>query len=425
MSANNLPHWGEVEAVKEFIQNMVFAKTILRDEISIKYENGKAIISNSPSGFNKGKLLIGESEQRSVSGAPGEYGEGTKAGMCVARRLGLSVTLQTNGFKVTPELEPSSIDSSVNSLVFYIEDNNIHTGTTVEIECSEESLQQAKSYFAVLNGIDEELLNTESIIDSISDTIYVNGVKITETTSIQSYNFTSPELMNRDRNSVNMDKVKGEVSQLISKINEVDRASVILQEIINNDELLEAQSGIQEWGANAEVWKEAVHRLYGDKVAISTGTDSDTKARYHKFNLISKLPNKWLWFFKQYLEIYTTDELDALSTPSTRASVKPHGTESTNLGWCKRLIKLYYGDYGTVKVSNKVLDQHNNECYGCYDPTTDIIWLEKSILSDKEQCFKTLLHETVHRITGASDNTLEFTRGWEEATWGILMRGTK
>ena len=76
-----------------------------------------------------------------------------------------------------------------------------------------------------------------------------------------------------------------------------------------------------------------------------------------------------------------------------------------------------------MKVSETLVDEHGNPCLGLYDRDKDETWLKREILSNKEELFKTLLHETIHRETGARDNTEEFTRGWENACWGIMNRG--
>ena len=102
---------------------------------------------------------------------------------------------------------------------------------------------------------------------------------------------------------------------------------------------------------------------------------------------------------------------------------KRQSEESATLGWAKRLIKIYYGDYGTVRISETVHDSYGNEVWGLYDRGTDTTWIKRSLLESKEETFKTLLHETIHRVSGAEDNTAEFTNEWERACWLILTKG--
>jgi hypothetical protein len=417
ISVNNLKNWGELEAVKEFLQNAVYAKTILSDEVSIEHDGTMAIIHNTPSGFTKGKLLIGESEQSDVAGAPGQYGEGMKAAMAVARRAGLECLVQTNGFTVRPELEPSQLDESVNSLVFYIEDNDNNGGTTFMIQCSEQVFEQAKSAFAVLSGVDEELVKENSVLSDEGGSIYVNGVLVYKYPSVFNYNFTSAELMNRDRSTVDINKVRGYVSGVMKHMTS-GMIKAILDAGMKDDTILEAQCSPQ----NEQAWKVAVAHAYGSKVAIHSTTESDTQAKYRGFKVISP-PNIWESYFVYNLNIPYSSDIAKQAKAASKTHRKPSADESQNLGWAKRLIKLYYADYGTVKVAEDLHDEYGNKAYGLYDRKTGVTWLEKGILTDKQETFKTLLHETVHRETGASDNTEEFTRGWEHASWMILTRG--
>jgi len=435
ISANNLRHWGMLEVVKEFLQNAVFAKTILGNEISIEATpivggvDGEilAVIKNTPDGFTRGKLLIGESEQADVAGAPGQYGEGMKAAMAVARRLGMECEILTNGMFIKPELEPSSLDPELNALVFYIEDVEWNQGTEFRIRCTEEILEKAKTYFAVLEGIDEELVKVDSILDDYENVVYVNGVMITETPTVFGYNFTDPELMNRDRTSINHNKLKDSVKKMILELKSQHLIEALLQGLVADDTTVEAQLPANYYYPYydvKDVWKKAGQAVFGTQVAIATGTDSDAQARYRRYKLLTTVPSNWKQFFSDILGIKPSDQIEGLVDKPKNKHTKPTAEENGNLGWAKRLIKLYYGDYGTVRVSDKVVDEHGNDHWaGLYVPKDDLTWLRRDILSSKELTFKVLLHETIHRITGAQDNTDRFTKEWEHATWMVLTRG--
>lgn len=420
ISANYLPNWDELFVVKEFLQNAVYAKSILEDDISITHDGEYAVISNNPSGFTKDKLLIGESDQRDKAGSPGNFGEGFKIALVAANRLDMDVHIRTIGFDVTSALETSSLGNSVKSLVFYIEDTDHTEGTTFKVRCSEEVLELAKTYFAVLQGVDIETTKTNTIMKDHAG-VYSNGVKITDTPAVYGYNFTDSNLINRDRTTVDMERLKSSTSDILVGLNDEEAIENILEVMLDDDSVLEAQSGIS-FSLNLPLWKKVIHKMFGSKVALATGSESDTQARYRKFNLISNLPKSWHWFFTRELEILPSNQLRA-TTVDTNKHRKGTVEENRNMGWAKRLIKMYYADYGTVKVSESVKDQFGNDCLGLYDRAKDVIWINASILGDKEQLFKTLLHETIHRETGASDNTVEFTRGWEHASWMILTKG--
>jgi hypothetical protein len=192
----------------------------------------------------------------------------------------------------------------------------------------------------------------------------------------------------------------------------------IIQAGMKDDTILEAQCKPQ----NIQAWKVAIAHTYGTKVAIHSTIESDTQAKYRGFKIITP-PSAWESFLVWSVDIPYASDIAKQAKASSRTHRKPSADESHNLGWAKRLIKLYYADYGTVKVAEDLHDEYGNKCDGLYDRKTGVTWLEKDILDNKEKTFKTLLHETVHRETGARDNTEEFTAGWEHASWMILTRG--
>lgn len=424
ISENNLKHWGELEMVKEFLQNAVYAKTILGDKVELKYVDGLALIHNYPSGFTKGKLLVGESEQADVAGAPGQYGEGMKAAMAVAKRLGKQCIVATNGFTVAPQLLPSTLDPSVRTLIFDITDTDMNKGTCFTVECSEEVFEEAKKSFAVLQGHAPEVVSKDSIIRGLEESgdIYVNGVRVYKTNAVLSYNFTDTKMMNRDRSSVDMVHVKRFVKPLLAGISEIGLAMRIIKAILRDDTLLEAQAAPSHDGKN--IWKDAFSQIYNGKrkFAISSNSEDDTQASYRQYKVLS-LPSDWQYFCNHELGFPYTDDLAKAAKKTSRVHRKPAPELSQNIGWAKRLVKLYYGDYGTVKIAEDLHDEHDCKCYGLYDSATDVIWLDKSILDHKEMLFTTLLHETIHRVSGAKDNTSAFTAQWEKACWGILTKG--
>lgn len=423
ISENYLPNWGVIEGLREFIQNAVFAKVALDNELTLENLDNVSMIMNTPSGITKGKLLVGESEQRDIAGSPGYFGEGFKVGMLVLLRNDRKIKFQTNGFTVIPALEESSLDPDVRTLVFYIYDTCLEEGTRVFVESSAEELEEAKDYFILLKGLSQEVAQSDSIIPSLPGMISVNGVKIVDENSILGYNLTNPKLINRDRSAVDKNLLGDEVRNLLADIDDIKTAETVLTKISEDGNFLESQVGIDRWEADEELWKQASKNVFGNKCALGTGGKSDSTARYKGFKILVSIPSAWHYFFELVLDIPSTSEIGSLAEKNNLTHTRPRGDDAQNLGWCKRMITLYYGDYGTVKIAEDLYDEFGNECYGLYDPKEDVIWLEKGILKSKEETFKTLLHETIHKLTRTEDNTAAFTRAWEHATWMILTRG--
>jgi hypothetical protein len=58
---------------------------------------------------------------------------------------------------------------------------------------------------------------------------------------------------------------------------------------------------------------------------------------------------------------------------------------------------------------------------GAYELRTDKIYLRREILSNLNQTLHTLLHEAVHKYTGADDCTAAFERALTEVSVNIIL----
>ncbi|AYP68649.1 hypothetical protein EalM132_00137 [Exiguobacterium phage vB_EalM-132] len=424
VSVNYLQHWDMKAVLKEFIQNAVFAKDVLGDSADFDYVDGFAIIRNSPSGFTKGDLLIGESQQRNHKGSPGFYGEGQKMAMLVATRLGNECTIQTNGFNVVPVIEGSTLEQGVDVLKFSIRDTDTNEGTIVKIKCDEQDLYSAMEGFLSLNEYAEkdELSTPQSILRSphLSGNLYVNGVLVTYDKYYWGYNLNNREIMNRDRSSVNYSEANKIIGNLLHTTTHEEKVEFFKKVLFS--EYLEAtfapSAGVE---SDNKKWIKAFKEVFGNKVVLGDGSHLDEQARYRKYNVVANVPYIWRSYLL-YIGIPTSVTI-LEKEPLKRTHRKPSKEASATLGWAKRLIKLYYADYGTVRIAENLIDSHGNACDGLYDRENDVTWLNANVLHSKKETFTTLLHETIHRVTGANDNTEAFTRAWEDASFAILMRG--
>lgn len=427
VSINYLQHWDTVAVLKEFIQNAVFAKDILGDSADFDYVDGFAVIKNHPSGFTKNDLLIGESQQRNYENSPGFYGEGQKMAMLVAVREGLGCSIQTNGFNVLPVLEPSSLDPDSKVLKFNIQDTDVNEGTIIRVQCTEADFHNAMEHFLSLSGQEyDSSKNSVLVSPHLSGDLYVNGVRVQNGGYYFGYNVTDRSIMNRDRNTISRTVANTLVGELLFDLpmnHCVEILKVLQEEYLerNTAPIHSSSTKLDDF----EKWGKALKKVYGNKIALGEHSPADVQAEYKGYKLLTReeLPNGWFNFFKYMVpSIHTASDI-LMFEPLKRVHRKPSKEESGNLGWAKRLIKLYYADYGTVKVAENLVDAHGNECLGLYDASNDIIWLDRRILSDKKATFTTLLHETIHKVTGAQDNTVSFTHAWEDASYKILMRG--
>lgn len=419
ISAGNLKNWDVTSAVKEFVQNNVYANSILGDEVSITYDENTqtAYLTNKPSGFDRAKLLIGESTQAGVIGAPGEFGEGMKVAFAVLLRNDKKVTVETNGFTVVPKLLPSKLDKTVNSLWYDIEDNDNSSGTTVTIKgITKDELDSAMSGFAILRGVKQEDTKRNCILGKSTNgegRIEVNGVWIQSIPALFDYNFVDTSLINRDRTSIDTNKLKEAIGTLIGGISDSDTIAYILDKVSTQEGSPIEFSVYANYNVCfPDMWKAVSQKVLGKKVALRSNQHADREMSYRGYSLI-QVPWNWKAFFVDILGILQTSDLMEESKKDVYKATKNNlldPVESRNLAWAKRTISLYIANTETVKVTDSLIDAYGNKCNGMYDPKTDWVWLNRDILQNRQQTFETLFHEMTHKTSGASDETAQFER---------------
>lgn len=421
-------NWTEVSALKEFLQNLVFAKNQLGDATDIRREDNLNIIENIPSGFTKADLLIGQSKQRNIEGSPGYFGEGMILALLIFARNNKHIEIQTNGFKVVPRLQEFEHDPSVRTLVLDVTDIPEHEGTIVKVESSEEDLLEAMENFLTLQD-DGNVLNVSApLILPNTSGVYVNGVMIVKDESVRGYNLTDRKLINRDRSSIDRIALNDEISNILaSTAVTLEAATEIVARVFKTGDVLEATTPPNYKvmsGSVADIWKRAIEKYMDAKfenIFIRYSEATDREARYRRKVIIT--PPNWGWeLFCRLLGI-ATSEVVGSGSPIYAASPKSGNPEDgNNLGRAKRLVKMYYGDYGKVQMVSDLCDSTGNKCNGIYYADKDLILIDVSLITDANQLFVTLLHETIHRISGAKDNTVEFTREWEKAVIGVMTK---
>lgn len=100
--------------------------------------------------------------------------------------------------------------------------------------------------------------------------------------------------------------------------------------------------------------------------------------------------------------------------------------EYENLMWAKRMVRKHYAEVGKVQVAERpqalVGCGDDGQVNGLYDPNTGTIYLNRAILTSREQTLHTLLHEKVHQQSGAGDLTAAFERALLNVAVGMIMK---
>lgn len=422
-SKNYLPHWDTVSAVKELVQNAVYAKTVLGARIKLEYDGRLARISDNGPGFSMDKLLVGNSEQRESESSPGFFGEGMKMSLLIAARTNLECRFETVGFSVEGAIEQGVLGPD--TFIMYVRPNKRKRGTVFSIECSKEEFEEACKSFAVLNGITTKQVAEATLLPEMANKVFVAGVLVTEQDSLWGYNLMDKGLINRDRSTVDNGLLLNLVREVLTTISKPALAEKLLQALTeeHSDDFLEEDACLQTTVLRYDVkrkkfWKAAARRVFGPKICLATGDDSDTTARYKGFKLLTGLKYDWRYFFESVLDIPYSRDIAKVANKAKRKAVKLTPEERKLLGRYKRLIKSFYADPGTVKVAENLRNEFDTKIMGCCE-FGEVIWLDRSVLINEKDLFKTLLHETNHKTSGARDNSTEFTETWENICWGL------
>lgn len=425
-SKDYLPHWDTVNAVKELIQNAVYAKTVLGARIKLEYvnETGLAHISDNAHGFTMDKLMIGKSEQRDSDISPGFFGEGMKLSLLLGARNNQVCRFETVGFSVEGAIEEGVLGPDV--FVMYITPNKKRRGTEFIMQCTEEEFKEACKSFAVLNGVPQANVVAETLLPDKPNKVYVAGVLVSEPNSLWGYNLMDKSLINRDRTTVDHDLLVSKANGVLTNITKSALAEQLLRAVTDDQgkELLEVTACmdvdvLRYAERRKKMWKAAARKVLGPKLCIATGDDHDTTARYKGFTILTGLDYKWRWFFDCVLNIPYSRDIARVAKKPKRKVLRLTLEEKKMLGRLKRDVKAFYADCGKVKVADDLMSDFNLPIWGQYDPSADVIWINHEAFEDEEGLFKTLLHETNHRESKASDNSVQFTAAWEEICWKL------
>jgi len=424
-SKDYLPHWDMVNAVKELLQNAVYAKTVLGARIKLEYDGRLAHISDNAQGFTMDKLMIGKSEQRDSEISPGFFGEGMKLSLLVAARQNKECRFDTVGFSVKGAIEQGVLGPD--TFVMYITPTKRKSGTEFVIECTAEEFSEARKSFALLNGVPQKQVMTETLLPDMSNKVYVAGVLVSEPKSLWGYNLMNKALINRDRSTVDHDLLLGRVREVLMTITKPLLAEQLLHAVADDQgkEYLEVTACLPNYKPSftdkqKKMWKVAARKVFGSKLCLASGDEYDTAARYRNFTPIIGLNYEWRDFFNWVLDIPYSSGIGKVAHKPKLKAVTLMPEEKKLFRQYKRVIGEFYGDCGKVKVAKELIDPYDNPCSGLYDDSNEgTIWLSQKVFEQEEELFTTLLHETNHRQSRAKDNTVEFTEAWELICWKL------
>jgi hypothetical protein len=426
-------NWTVEQALRELVQNILDLRAE-GIETRISWADGEASFKDYGAGLELRHLAVGISEKGSVD-AIGQFGEGLKLALLVLAREGRAVQIRSRGRIIRPVLAVGQFETE--TLSFEIEPMAprhaaTHMGTTIRVECSEDELQAGKAYFLAYESVDWLERGRISRPEAgESGWIYINGSRIAQLDGMRfNYHMSGEEarnLMNRDRQTVDAGEANGLVAKIIARTSSTEVIGTILRDAVGNDRSWEIQNvsiASFDMRGRESVWMRVWNANFpANAVLPGDGTDN-RRAEYRGYQVLTGVSIWWTHLLSKIgvasAREVSHEQVAHIEIPELTAD------EQSRLDWALATIKENYADAGTVKVAvdldGLVGAAAGTKVLGCYDRATDTIYLRQSQLESAKATLSTLLHETVHKVSGAEDLTAEFENALLQVAVGILVR---
>lgn len=407
VSVDYAKNWTVKDAIRELISNALDTDT----KVSIGVKDGKGYIIDKGTGIEKKHLLFGNSNKSDSQ--IGQFGEGLKMASLVLARNKRNLRLITKGFEYRAKIErDTEFDSDV--LVLYLKKSKKRKGTDIHFDCSEKEMKDTQNLFLEFNKNFKQIDNG---IYSPGGYIFVNGVMLEKVDALYSYNLTdAKKCLSRDRKSVNIDMAKQEISAIIGMC----RSEKFITDFLKDCDYYHFEQSLNicvSTFAKSE-WKRMMQKIY-PKHCIPTYTEYDLAAKDRGYTLLGDITETQrrilLQLGMQYSNTVAVLKGDE-KIVKKRCSVKDL-SEAGKRRWktAIRKFKKLYGEEVAKKV--EIVEEFNYDevssgTLGYYNNRNDTVYILKDIIENEYYSFATLMgtliHEHIHRISGAPDRTREF-----------------
>ena len=431
ISPNYVKGWDISKAIREVLQNYLDSRQEFNCDGSVTYdkEKGQANVKDNGPGLELRHLALGISE-KSVE-AKGKYGEGLKLALLVFAREKRPIEIWAQGKIIRPEI--SYCPEFRTDLLFLIVEDMPphwaarHKGTSIKFDCSEEELEEGKGYFLEFiryNDADFKWI-VPNKLSLPCNRIFVNGTIVGHIPgALFSYHFNESEvgdIGNRDREVVDHEKVLSAASRLWVNLTNKAAVKALIRGILEGD-CWELSVTIYSWDVDRHLWKRAFLDLVGDKAVLTAGnTKIDNSAQYLGYKIVGiGLPYRWLNLFGR-IGIPTAEEVVTAAAQKERplALADLSKEERLNFILAKKLVSEHYADPGEVAVYGNLSTGAVNAVGLCENGKISI---SRRILESLTTALQTILHETVHKVSGTGDLTEEFEREWTKICARLILK---
>lgn len=384
--------WGDWEAIREIMQNAFDSD----EQVQMDYEDGVLTIRDRGEGFSLRHLLIGESEKDGVE-TIGKFGEGLKFALLTLLRQDRETLIRSNGLTLKPELiEMFGVKTM---RINYETAPRPLQGTKVVVAGLKESFRDRfLSLDKGENFVSRPLLNRPG-------KLYIKGIYVSEIKSIAGYNLKI-ERENPLSGSVDSWKVQNGIEGIITSTNNREYIEKLLQVVASDPKRICEEFSCGSWHStwiksHPKVWSDAVEKIFGKKVCLSTSPPLSREAEYRGF--------KVLYCAAYFLKGTMNTDMEVILSDN-RPDFIEHEFESLSDIEKDNLRKVCWLIFETYYVTPHLLigtftENPNTLGISLYNRYIKIAY---KILKDFDSLYETLIHEFVHYHYGHADLTPEF-----------------
>ena len=431
ISPEYIKSWDIPMAIRELLQNLLDTKREFGASGAARYnkQRGLAELKDNGPGLELRHLALGISEKGADS--VGQFGEGLKLALLLFARENRFIDVRSKDYRLAPVIRPSEFGTE--TLFFEVEEMGSSVqGTTVRFECSLEELNVGKSYFPTEFIVSQEHKVSWVLKDKISlpgGKIFINGsVVATIPDALFSYHLwgeESKKISNRDRSIVDYTLLRGFIIDKITGAGDdipVFWYQKCLEEISENGNRHLFERDISPYRLTENLCK-AFFKVFGSKAVVSQGNaHKDQLAARLGFRPVYIPSYDWRWALSNgdLPTVHSLLKEKHLSALTEKADLFEY--QKDVLVRAIELVEKHYHAPVEPLVVVKSLDEAMTKgVRGTYNSQEDTIYIAQYVLESLEVAVEVILHETVHKKTGADDLSPGFQEAQDKLAAGLLL----
>jgi len=414
-------HWSVKDGIREIVANALDTHS----EISVNLRDNTLKVRNSIGSLTRKNFVMGGTEKEGKD-TIGQFGEGLKVGAMVLCRNGRKVSGRTGDFTFEFFMRYSEKWES-EILNIQIQHTNHQEGTEVCVSpVTQQEMDEIKSIFLFMQGRKPV---KSSVVDNIEGEIYskghgeifCHGIKISDdyfAGTELSFNLFGLKL-NRDRTIFSEWEINNKLGPIITSIDEdKDTIKQLFTMLMKHPKAATIWNLIKP--RNTQIWDEIIRESYekkkGAQFAIAKSDIEIRTLREWGFNPIPCSNDYMANFLVKSFGILTPDKAlgnAAEYVISKNLTTKELETLNKSKSYALSILEKAYGYWEIKEIKNTkiwVFESRLNETDESNVGVAkgDTIGIRRSQFKKSKSLIGTLIHEYIHIISGAEDNSRHF-----------------